>query len=40
MPMDSVLFVMSDEMNISFGKFLPRYNYVEKKKKIAFGVVA
>jgi hypothetical protein len=31
MPMDCLLFVVSDEMNISFGKFLPGYNYVEKK---------
>jgi len=28
MPMDSLLFVVSDEMNIPFGKFLARFNYV------------
>jgi homogentisate 1,2-dioxygenase len=30
MPMDFLLFEVNDEMNISFGKFLPRYNYVKK----------
>ena len=28
MPMDSLLFVVNVEMNIPFGKFLARYNYV------------
>jgi len=39
MSMDSLLFVVSDEMNIYFGKFLPRYNYVEKNCMQSGGII-